>query len=99
MYVCMYTDLRICVTDVLGAAKINKHDFKKSIKLNVSGVLRNNAEFINPVEVDHSTCCQLVYGKPKITNECCKPGFIENGDNCGEFSTLCSWKITRALML
>ena len=80
------TDLRICLTDVLGAAEINKPVFKNSIQLNVSGVLSDKANLVT-VGVDDNSCCHLIYGKPITTSKCCKPGFIENSDNCGEFST------------
>ena len=68
------TDLKICLAV-----------FKNSIQLNESGVLRNNADLVT-AEVDYNSCCHLIYGKPKTTNECCKLGFIQNRDNCGEFS-------------
>ena len=91
------TDLSICVTEVLDANEINDNVFKNSIKLNVSGELKK-AQFVNDAEVDDNSCCHLIYGKPKSTNECCKPGFIKIGDTCGEFSKQNSWKIIGAVL-
>ena len=90
-------DLSICLTKVVDANEINKDVFRNSIKLNVSGELKKS-QLVNNAEVDDNFCCHLIYGKPITTKVCCKPGFIENSDNCGKFCTLNSRKIIGAVL-
>ena len=74
------TDLKLCLGDVIKAA--SDVSFKDTLKLNVSGVFETGLG--RSLTGDQKSCCHVIYGLPQSTDRCCKPGFIEDGDNCGE---------------
>ena len=74
------TDLKLCLGDVIKTA--SDVSFKDTLKLNVSGVFVTGlGRFVSG---EQKSCCHVIYGLPQSTDRCCKPGFIEDGDNCGE---------------
>ena len=60
--------------------------FRNGLQLNVSGALEDRAS--KGATVDSQSCCHFIYGFSTSTNECCKTGFIEDGDNCGNYILL-----------
>ena len=58
--------------------------FINGLQLNVSGKLEARAASKSATVVRQS-CCHLIYGFLTSTNECCKTGFTEDGDNCGNY--------------
>ena len=60
--------------------------FRNGLQLNVSGALEGRAS--KSATVDSQSCCHFIYGFSTSTNECCKTGFIEDGDNCGNYILL-----------
>ena len=60
--------------------------FTNGLQLNVSGALEGTAS--KSATVDSQSCCHFIYGFSTSTNECCKTGFIEDGDNCGNYILL-----------
>ena len=60
--------------------------FTNGLQLNVSGALEGRAS--KSATVDSQSCCHFIYGFSTSTNECCKTGFIEDGDNCGNYILL-----------
>ena len=60
--------------------------FRNGLQLNVSGALEDRAS--KGANVDSQSCCHFIYGFSTSTNECCKTGFIEDGDNCGNYILL-----------
>ena len=60
--------------------------FRNGLQLNASGALEDRAS--EGANVDSQSCCHFIYGFSTSTNECCKTGFIEDGDNCGNYILL-----------
>ena len=60
--------------------------FTNGLQLNVSEALEDRA--LKSATVNRQSCCHFIYGFSTSTNECCKTGFIEDGDNCGNYILL-----------
>lgn len=78
-------NLRLCMENVKNAGF--DPTFKNGLKLNVSGKLEGGS-FDKIAAVARQSCCHVVYGSSANTDECCKTGFIEDGNNCGKYTTI-----------
>ena len=77
-------NLRLCTESVKNAG-FDK-TFISGLKLNVSGKLEGGAIIKTPAAARQS-CCHVLYGSSVNTDECCMTGFIEDGNNCGKYTT------------
>ena len=77
--------LRLCMENVKNAGF--DATFINGLKLNVSGKLEGEAIIKTPA-VARQSCCHVLYGSSVNTDECCKTDFIEDGNNCGKYTTI-----------
>lgn len=77
------TRLTICYDDVI-AAVVKDTSFRDSLRLNVSGTLEGGS-LIKVISFGLESCCHVIYQFPVSISQCCKPGFFEDGDNCGKY--------------
>ena len=80
------TDLTICFDDVITAVGADDN-FRRSLRLNVSGTLEGGSP-VKGISVGRESCCHVIYKFPVSINQCCKPGFLEDGDNCGKYTNV-----------
>ena len=80
------TDLTICFDDVINTVGTDDN-FRRSLRLNVSGTLEGGSP-VKGISVGRESCCHVIYKFPVSINQCCKPGFLEDGDNCGKYTNV-----------
>ena len=76
------TELKLCLDKLITGIKPN------TLQLNVSGELKAGIGGGTPENVVDKSCCQVLYGFSADISECCRPGFVKEGEEgdrvCGK---------------